>query len=106
MQGVVFGRMAGVARSDPARARAAPGALFVAGGEHITALTEFSLRDCPALTNGQFVQVSGFQRLRDINHIPWPIWPEGYLEQFWQAGKSYGVQTARDMPIMASRGCP
>ena len=26
-----------------------PHALFVAGGEHITALTEFSLRDCPAL---------------------------------------------------------
>lgn len=26
-----------------------PHALFVAGGEHITALTEFSLHDCPAL---------------------------------------------------------
>lgn len=26
-----------------------PGALIVAGGEHITALPEFSLRDCPAL---------------------------------------------------------
>lgn len=26
-----------------------PKALFVAGGEHITALTEYSLRDCPAL---------------------------------------------------------
>jgi radical SAM superfamily enzyme YgiQ (UPF0313 family) len=28
------------------------------------------------------------------------------MEKFWNAGKSYGVQTSRDMPIMASRGCP
>jgi anaerobic magnesium-protoporphyrin IX monomethyl ester cyclase len=118
-----------------------PHALFVAGGEHITALTEFSLRECPALDvavcgegehtfyelleayrgdgdfsrvngtafldpNGRFVQVCGLQRIREIDQIPWPIWPEGYLERFWQAGKSYGVQTARDMPIMGSRGCP
>ena len=26
-----------------------PSALFVGGGEHVTALTEFSLKDCPAL---------------------------------------------------------
>ena len=30
----------------------------------------------------------------------------GYMERFWRAGKSYGVQSERDMPIMASRGCP
>jgi len=118
-----------------------PDALVVAGGEHITALTEFSLRDCPAIdvavcgegehtfyelleayrtgsdfsqvsgvafldVDGRFVQVNGLQRVRKIDTLPWPIWPDGYLEEFWQAGKSYGVQTARDMPIMASRGCP
>ena len=118
-----------------------PHALIVAGGEHITALTEFSLRDCPAIdvavcgegelifyelleafragndfsqvsgvafldAEHRFVQVDGLQRMRNIDTLPWPIWPDGYLEQFWQAGKSYGVQTARDMPIMASRGCP
>jgi anaerobic magnesium-protoporphyrin IX monomethyl ester cyclase len=118
-----------------------PDALIVAGGEHITALTEFSLRDCPAIdvavrgegeltfyelleayrTTGdfsqvggtafldaddRFVQVDSVQRLRNIDTMPWPIWPDGYLEKLWRAGKSYGVQTARDMPIMASRGCP
>jgi len=118
-----------------------PNALLIAGGEHMTALPEFSLRDCPALdlavrgegehsfyeiletyrangdfaavngvafldAEGRYVEQAGLPRIREIDDIPWPLWPEGYLEQFWRSGKSYGVQTARDMPIMASRGCP
>jgi len=50
--------------------------------------------------------VSNVARIVDIDEIPWPYWPEGYLEKFWAAGKSYGVQTGRDMPFMVSRGCP
>jgi radical SAM superfamily enzyme YgiQ (UPF0313 family) len=118
-----------------------PGALFVAGGEHITALPEWSLRDCPALdvcvrgegehtfaqileclaAGGDFTGVKGIAyrapdgqvvlndampRIHDINAIPWPDWPDGYLEKFWAAGKSYGMATERDMPFMVSRGCP
>lgn len=118
-----------------------PNALLVAGGEHITGLTEFSLRDCPALDvcvrgegehvfyevleayrdggdfsevgsigyldpDGHYVERGGLSRIREVSAIPWPDWPEGYMEQFWNAGKSYGVQSERDMPIMASRGCP
>lgn len=118
-----------------------PNALFVAGGEHATALTEYSLRECPELDlcvrgegertfynvletyrqNGDFSQVGGLgflgddgnyhegqelPRIRDIDSLPWPVWPEGYLERFWAAGKSYGIQSERDMPILASRGCP
>ena len=115
--------------------------LIIAGGEHISALSEYCLRDCPDLDlsvrgegeqplleiltrfenkqsysdvvgvdfideSGAFVASEALPRIRDIDSIPWPIWQEGYLEKFWTAGKSYGVQTARDMPIMASRGCP
>ena len=118
-----------------------PDALLVAGGEHITALTEYSLRDCPALDlcvrgegehaffevleayaeTGGFGHVNGIgfldaqgayrendaqPRIRKVDEIPWPSWPDGYLEKFWEAGKSYGVGTARDMPFMISRGCP
>jgi len=117
-----------------------PDALIVAGGEHITSLSEFSLRDCPEINvcargegervmhdiceayraGSDFSQVAGAAylaadgayveaaplRVREIDDLPWPAWPEGYMERFWQAGKSYGVQSARDMPIMASRGCP
>jgi anaerobic magnesium-protoporphyrin IX monomethyl ester cyclase len=117
-----------------------PEALLVAGGEHITALTEYSLRDCPELdvcvrgegeramhelceaylAGADFSQVAGAAylaadgtyvepapaRVREIDDLPWPEWPDGYMEKFWEAGKSYGVQTARDMPLTASRGCP
>jgi radical SAM superfamily enzyme YgiQ (UPF0313 family) len=118
-----------------------PTALIVAGGEHVTALTEFSLRQCRAIDvcvrgegehvffelleavregrpydavgglgylsdAGQYVETSRLTRIRDVDSIPWPHWPDGYLEKFWAAGKSYGVQTERDMPMMVSRGCP
>ena len=118
-----------------------PAPVFVAGGEHITALTEYSLRDCPALdvcvrgegehviyelleslrNNGDFKKVNGIgylndesrfisnenqARIREVDNIPWPYWPEKYLEKFWKAGKSYGVCSERDMPLMVSRGCP
>jgi anaerobic magnesium-protoporphyrin IX monomethyl ester cyclase len=45
-------------------------------------------------------------RIRKIDEIGWPYWPENYLEKFWSAGKSYGVTTERDMPFLVSRGCP
>ncbi len=125
---------------DRVRARF-PDALFVAGGEHVSALTEYTLRDCPALDlavrgegehvlyetletyregegfdrvqglsfltrEGRYHEAAGVTRIRDLGQIPWPDWPVGYLEKFWEAGKSYGIQSARDMPIMASRGCP
>ena len=118
-----------------------PNTILVAGGEHITALTEYGLRDCPALdvcvcgegehifyelleclsNDGDLTRVNGIgyldhdnrfilngnlPRIRDVDIIPWPYWPEGYLEKFWEAGKSYGVCSERDMPLMVSRGCP
>ena len=48
----------------------------------------------------------GLPRMRDIAQIPWPYWPEGSLEKFWSAGKSYGIRTERDIPLLATRGCP
>lgn len=119
-----------------------PDALIIAGGEHITALPEYCLRDCPALNlvvmgegerkcyeaieahrkNSPLTELDGIgfineddtfvltsdasKRIRDIDTIPWPVWPPGYLEKFWAAGKSFGPQSPRDMPMMFSRGCP
>lgn len=118
-----------------------PETLLVAGGEHITALTEYSLRDCSALDccirgegeklfgelaqvlsesgswkeapgvcyideEGEYRQNGGLQRIRKVDEIPWPHWEEGYLEKFWDAGKSLGILSERDMPFMFSRGCP
>ena len=124
-----------------------PNALFVAGGEHVTAVTEYVVKDCPALNicvrgegehtfyevlesysktgdysnilgtgylddDGNYQQINtdnrigNTPRMRDIGKISWPYWPEGYLEKFWEAGKSYGIASERDMPFMLSRGCP
>ncbi len=118
-----------------------PDALLVIGGEHSTAVPEFTLRDCPALdvvvkgegeatfgdvletfrNGGDLGEVGGvcyiddddvfhdngaLPRIREIDTIPRPHWPEGYMEKFWEHGKSFGVQTTRDMPMLASRGCP
>ena len=118
-----------------------PNAVFVAGGEHATALSEFILKDCPALDivirgegehtfyevlealaegidldridgivfrgpEGHPVSNPNLPRMRDLSAMPWPYWPDNYLEKFWAAGKSYGPQTDRDIPMMFSRGCP
>ncbi len=129
-----------------------PDALLVAGGEHVTALTEYSLKDCPALdvcvlgegestflevletygntrsyegiygtgylgANGEYQQPprplvrkgespTDTPRIREIDEIPWPHWPEGHLEKFWEVGKALGISTGRDMPFLVSRGCP
>ena len=56
--------------------------------------------------DGVFHDNGALPRIRAIDDIPWPYWPEGHLERFWAAGKSHGVLTARDMPMIASRGCP
>jgi len=118
-----------------------PNALLVAGGEHVTALSEYVLREVPELDlcvrgegehvfyeivvdvasggdgrgvagvsflddGGVYRESSGLTRVEDIDNMPWPYWPDGYMEKFWAVGKSYGVQTERDMPLMVSRGCP
>jgi anaerobic magnesium-protoporphyrin IX monomethyl ester cyclase len=118
-----------------------PDSIIIAGGEHISATPEYSLRDCVGLDycvcgegeyvflelcerisagkeiddvpgiafldeNGKFIRSSGVTRIRNIDAIPWPYWPDGYLEKFWQSGKTHGVQTARDMPLLLTRGCP
>jgi len=121
--------------------KAFPNTTLIAGGEHITSLTEHALRDCPELDacirgEGEdkflnfvdqvvagstinsikgicfideadtYREGGGLDRVRDLETIPWPWWPDGYLEKFWAASKSAGAGTGRDMPMLLSRGCP
>ncbi|MBF0323360.1 MAG: radical SAM protein, partial [Magnetococcales bacterium] len=51
-------------------------------------------------------ETNGLPRIRNISELPWPYWPPGYMEAFWKSGKSYGPQSARDMPMLWTRGCP
>jgi anaerobic magnesium-protoporphyrin IX monomethyl ester cyclase len=115
----------------------------VLGGEHPSALPEYSLRDCVGVNfvvlgegeetfvdlctnilsedmeaanktagvayldcNGGYVQNSARPRIRNITNIPYPAWElvpvENYMIGNWTMGISYG----RNMPIVATRGCP
>ena len=56
--------------------------------------------------NGDYHDNGGLPRIREPDNIPWPYWPEGYLEKFWAAGKSYGIRSERDVSLLATRGCP
>src|SRR5207247_9203855 len=56
--------------------------------------------------DGSIVRNCNHPCIRYINASPWPYWPDGYLEKYWAAGKSYGVCSERDVPLMVSRGCP
>jgi len=112
----------------------------IAGGEHITALPEYSLRDCSALDfaalgegehllfefcervrqklpitlagvhslneNGEYQNSGDFPRIDEVDAIPWPNWDIAKLDPYWNAHKSYGISSYRDMPLMVSRGCP
>jgi anaerobic magnesium-protoporphyrin IX monomethyl ester cyclase len=86
-------------------------------GEH----TFFELLEGVGSDTGDYTQVSGIcfldgddafrdngglPRIRAVDRIPWPYWPDGYLEAYWAAGKSYGISSGRDMPLLATRGCP
>lgn len=46
------------------------------------------------------------QRIRNLDEIPWPDWQEIPLENYLAAGVGFGVARGRNMPMLASRGCP
>lgn len=122
-----------------------PGVTIVAGGEHITALPEFCLADCPeldicalgegeetivelvgAVRNGSLLEnVGGIcfrkdgephrgaphrtpirKRIKAVDEIPWPAWSKLPIEAYLEAGYGNGINNGRNMPILATRGCP
>lgn len=120
--------------------RARPETLIVIGGEHATALAEYSLNDCPAidvcilgegeetmlrlcqavrdgenlsgvegigfLKDGEFIATPRRTRIREVNDIPRPDWETFPIEPYLDNAISFGAGFGRNMPLMASRGCP
>jgi len=117
--------------------------LVVAGGEHVTAIPEYCLKDCPALDacvigegeetllefcravaegkdfrtvgsgllfrddSGEIVKTPPRNRIRNLNQIPLPNWELIDLENYFERGIGFGANFGgRDMPLLASRGCP
>ena len=117
-----------------------PKSLIIAGGEHVTALPEFSLRDCKEidyiclgegeetwfkiseslvknkninslkgiayLKKNKFVQNEYRERIKEIEKIPWPDWKVFPIEPYLDNAISFGAGSGRNMPFLASRGCP
>jgi anaerobic magnesium-protoporphyrin IX monomethyl ester cyclase len=118
-----------------------PGVPIVAGGEHVTADPEYSLRCCPGLHScvlgegeetfvdliqalsdgrpqeqvpgiaflddrGDLVRTPSRARIRSIDDIALPSWDESPLENYLANGMGMASVRGRNMPMIASRGCP
>ena len=56
--------------------------------------------------NGTFVQTPPRSRIRAVDDVPWPSWDEMPLENYLEAGFGMSALSGRNMPMIASRGCP
>lgn len=118
-----------------------PDLIIVVGGEHVTALPEYSLRDCPAIDfiitgegeisflelvhtvasggdprecdcvsfideDGNFVDRGLGLRIADFDNLPRPAWHLCSVENSFTGRFTQGISMGRNMPMLASRGCP
>lgn len=52
------------------------------------------------------VRTAPRERIRDLDALPWPDWDAIPMERYLAAGVGLGVAYGRNMPMLASRGCP
>lgn len=117
-----------------------PKAKIIMGGEHATALPEYSLRDCPEidyiisgegefpflelvhsirhegnvetvpnlhyLDQGRYLTTELDSRVKNLDIIPWPAWHLIDLKAYFKPNFTMGVSKGRNIPLIASRGCP
>ena len=58
------------------------------------------------LKEDSFIQSDPRTRIRHIDKIPWPDWETFPIEPYLDNAVSFGPGSGRNMPILASRGCP
>jgi radical SAM superfamily enzyme YgiQ (UPF0313 family) len=58
------------------------------------------------LKGDKFVQSAPRLRIKHIDSIPWPDWKTFPIEPYLDNEVSLGPGSGRNMPILASRGCP
>lgn len=99
--------------------RSCPGALACVLGEGELSLLELldalesgrALNDVAGLCIRQadseaFSRTTPRSRIRDLDSLPWPDWDSVPIENYLAAGVGFGVARGRNMPLLASRGCP
>ena len=57
-------------------------------------------------SDGAFVKTEAQARIRSIDEIPLPSWDESPLENYLANGLGMAARRGRNMPMLASRGCP
>lgn len=118
-----------------------PNMTIIVGGEHVTAIPEFVLRDCPEIDyvalgegelvfiemvhkilnnqpvdsvsgvayledDGSYVHTGSSRRVTDFENLPPPAWHLCPVENYFSKAFSFGVSYGKNMPILATRGCP
>ena len=58
------------------------------------------------LKNDKFVKTNPRERIKHIDNIPWPDWDTFPIAPYLDNAMSFGAGSGRNMPILASRGCP
>ena len=58
------------------------------------------------LKGNEFIQTDPRKRIKHIDNIPWPDWKTFPIEPYLDNAVSFGPGSGRNMPILASRGCP
>ena len=58
------------------------------------------------LKDGLYKRTNPRDRIKHIDEIPWPDWDTFKIEPYLDNSVSFGPGSGRNMPIMASRGCP
>ncbi len=61
---------------------------------------------CYRQPDGNIVINKKSTRSKTLDQIPWPAWDLFPLENYLSEGHGQGVNRGRNMPIIASRGCP
>jgi len=56
--------------------------------------------------DGTFVRTGARTRVKNLDTLPWPAWEEIPIERYLASGVGYGVVRGRNIPLLASRGCP
>ena len=118
-----------------------PKIIIVAGGEHSTAVPEYTLRNCPSIDyiikgegefsmlefsynlfhekntknipgicfvdkENKFIDNGLSKRIQHIDKLPLPAWHLLKPENYFTNAFTIGISRGRNMPILATRGCP
>ena len=56
--------------------------------------------------DGAPVRTAKRNRMRELDTLPWPDWDDIPLRNYLDRGIGHGINRGRNMPMLASRGCP